>query len=169
MFKMTEMIEEKYRVKGEFVELDIDGGYLGLYYLTTKVEIGKNSVDLRDKYGILVELDTMRRDDEDCVVTSFNECLVVKDAVFEDDEEILAEATEDFLHDYNKLESAAKKGDFNKVKKYIDVLNKTLEKVLEENKRIEMYMDYLLNNEYDKIMNTLEERKRRNIEKYNLY
>ena len=121
MFKMTEMIEEKYRVKGEFVELDIDGGYLGLYYLTTKVEIGKNSVDLRDKYGILVELDTMRRDDEDCVVTSFNECLVVKDAVFEDDEEILAEATEDFLHNYNKLESAAKKGDFNKVKKYIDV------------------------------------------------
>lgn len=56
-----------------------------------------------------------------------------------------------------------------RLKKYIDVLNKTLEKVLEENKRIEMYMDYLLNNEYDKIMNTLEERKRRNIEKYNLY
>lgn len=55
------------------------------------------------------------------------------------------------------------------IKRYIDVLNKTLEELLEQNKKIEIYMDYLLKNEYDKIMNTLEERKRKNIEKYNLY
>lgn len=54
------------------------------------------------------------------------------------------------------------------LKKYIDVLNLSLDKLLEQNKMIVTFMEYLSNNEYDKIMDILEERKRKNIEKYNL-
>ena len=42
---------------GEFVELNVDGDYQGLYYVTHHVEIGKNVVDLRDEKGVLVEID----------------------------------------------------------------------------------------------------------------
>ena len=121
MFKMAEMIDEKYRCVGESVELYIDDDYQGLYYMTTKVEIGKAAVDLRDKYGIIMENDTLHRETEDCIYTDFKECLLVKEAVFEDDEVILADAVEDFMKDYNRLEVAAKKGDFKKVNELIDV------------------------------------------------
>ena len=121
MFELTEMIGEKYRQKGEFVELFIDNDYMGLYYLTTKVEIEKNSVDLRDKYGILMELDTLHRNTEDCYTTGFKECLIIKEAVFVGDEEIKNKAVEDFLKSYNELEVAAKNDDFEMVRKLIDV------------------------------------------------
>lgn len=121
MFKLADMIDEKYRPTGQFVELNIDGSYRGLYYLTTKVEIAKRSVDLRDEYGILVEIDTLHAANEECIPEFTTECLIVQDAVFEDDEEKLAEATEDFLKDFKRLLAAAKAGDYQKVNILIDL------------------------------------------------
>ena len=121
MFHMTEMIDEKYRMRGEFVELFVDDDYQGLYYLTTKVEIGKNSVDIRDKYGVLFELDTLRSYAENCYYSKAGECLVLKDAVFEDDEDIIKEAAKDFMDSFNKLEVAAKRRDFVAVSEVVDI------------------------------------------------
>ncbi|MBO7132490.1 CotH kinase family protein [Candidatus Saccharibacteria bacterium] len=121
MFKLADMIDEKYRPKGEFVELDIDGSYRGLYYLTTKVEIAKGSVDLRDEYGILVEIDTLHASNENCLSSFTAECLIVEDAVFEDDEVKLKEATDDFVKDFKRLLTAAKEGDYQKVNQLIDL------------------------------------------------
>ena len=121
MFKMTEMIKKEYSEVGRFIELYIDDEYQGLYYLTTKVEIGKAAVDLRDKYGILIELDTLHRAYEECIEEIEVECLIVKDAVYEDDEEILTEAVSDFARDFSILVRAAKRGDFRRVSEVIDV------------------------------------------------
>ena len=40
------MLGGEWQQGGEFVELNIDGDYRGLYYLTQKVEIGKDLIDL---------------------------------------------------------------------------------------------------------------------------
>ena len=58
-FYLERMVGEKYAYNGKFVELYIDGVYEGLYYLTRAIEIGKNSVQLKDPLGVLVELDNV--------------------------------------------------------------------------------------------------------------
>ncbi len=121
MVKMSGMIGEQYRILGEPIQLYIDNDYQGLYYLTTKAEIGKNAVDLRDRLGVLMELDSLHQGPDDCKITGFGECLIVKDAVFEGDEEVLKEATDDFLASFNKLEVAAKRGNFKKLSEVADV------------------------------------------------
>ncbi len=119
-FKLAEMLNEKYAVKGEFVRLVVDNKYEGLYYLTHKIEISKDSVDLRDPYGILMEIDGLHRDIEDCIDTSVGVCLVVKDVVTDDDETI-AVATKQFLDDYNKFEKAVRARDYDTVTKLVDI------------------------------------------------
>jgi len=121
MLKLAEMIDEKYRVRGDFVELYVDDDYRGLYYLTTKIDIEKNAVDLRDKHGVLIELDSLHRKNENCLEAEEDECLILKDAVYEDDEVILKEATDDFLKTFARLRRAAKAGDFKKVSELIDI------------------------------------------------
>lgn len=120
LFKMTDMIGEEYRATGEFVELYINDDYLGLYYLTTKTEIGKGSVDLRDEYAGLFELDTLHAGFEDCYYSGAGECLIIKDAKSEDlgiRELIMA----DFVEKFSLLEEAAKRGDFADVSDVADV------------------------------------------------
>ncbi len=121
MVDLAEMLEMNYGVRGEFVELFIDGDYQGLYYLTTKIEIGKNGVDLRDKYGVIFEYDDLNNKADTCYYSVSGGCLILKDAVFEDDEEIKTKAVEDFMAEFDKLSLAAKKGDFAKVSEVIDV------------------------------------------------
>lgn len=121
MFKLTEMIGEKYRVQGDFVELYINDDYQGLYYFTTKAEIGESAVDLRDDLGVLMELDTLHRATEDCYYSGFAECITVKEAVFEEDEEILEIAVGGFMEEFNRLEQAAKNQDFEAVSEIIDL------------------------------------------------
>lgn len=120
MFHMAEMIDEKYRMRGEFIELFVDDDYQGLYYLTTKVEIGKNAVDIRNKYGVLFELDNLWSHVDDCHYSKAGECLVLKEAVFENDD-VAKVAAEDFMASFNELEVAAKKRDFAAVSEVIDV------------------------------------------------
>ena len=121
MLKLAEMIDEKYHVRGDYIQLYIDDEYQGLYYMTSKIEIGKRAVDLRDKHGVLIELDSLHRTTEDCLVEDATECLLLKDAVYEDDEVIVKEATDDFLKDFSRLLRAAKAGDFKKVSEVVDV------------------------------------------------
>ena len=65
-FKLADMLGEKYANKGEFVKVTIDGEYLGVYYLTHQMEAKQGSVELQDKYGILMEIDNLHRATEDC-------------------------------------------------------------------------------------------------------
>ena len=112
----AEMVEEKYANGGEFIELSINGEPLGLYYLIEKVNVAKNSVNLRDDLGILVEQDNLWSECE--AVSKNGGCFIVKDMV---DESMREEALADFMEKYNELEIAIKEEDFEKIERLIDV------------------------------------------------
>ena len=118
-FYLEEILDMKYRFKGEFVELYIDGDYRGLYYLTRAVEISKDLVDLRDPLGVLVELDNVYgKKEEKYYVTGNGDRLVVKDEVSKDK---VDEAMREFLWNYNELEVAVKEKNYAKVEELADV------------------------------------------------
>ena len=118
-FYIEKMVGEKYAYQGDFVELSVDDEYQGLYYLTRGIEIGKNAVDLRDPYGVLVELDNVYGQAEELYyVTSNGEHLTVKDSV---DEDSVAIAMEDFVANFNALEKAVRDRDYNVINELIDV------------------------------------------------
>ena len=119
-YKIAEMLQMPFTGRGKFVELSVDGEWQGLYYLTNKVEISKNSVDIRDDYGVLFELDNLWAGEEG-YETSGGDRLVLKDAVFEGDSAMLAEAVGDFLQDYEALEKAVVEGDFERASELIDM------------------------------------------------
>ncbi len=117
-FDLETMLEIDYSFRGSFTELYINGEYEGLYFLTNAIEISKNSVNLKDSMGILVELDNIYGLGEDYYVTSNGDILVVKDVLDEDKREI---AVSDFMVTYNKLEDAVSKKDYTEIEKLIDV------------------------------------------------
>lgn len=120
-FKLAEMLGEQYATRGEFVNFYVDDEYMGVYYLTHKVEISKGSVDLRDMYGVLMEVDSLHWETEECYFTHQKTCLVLKEAVTEDDEDIIEQAVVDFVDDYNLLEQLAVRHDFAAISELIDV------------------------------------------------
>ncbi len=122
-FKLADMLDEKYAVQGEFVKVIADDGYLGVYYLTHKMETKKNSVGLKDKYGVLMEVDNIHRVNEDCIVTSHNTCMTIKDTVADEDEEaeIRAAAVQAFMDDYNRYETAIDAKDYAAAAEIVDM------------------------------------------------
>ena len=121
-FRLAEMLELKYNHRGEFVELYFDGEYEGLYYLIQKIDIAKNSVDLRTNGGLLFELDNVYADEdnEEYYVSVSGNTLVLKD-IKQDNEETRDWIVEVFLNNVNKLETLAKMGNYDEVSKIIDV------------------------------------------------
>lgn len=118
-FYIEKMVGEKYAYRGDFVELFVNDDYQGLYYLTRGIEVGKNAVDLRDPYGVLVELDNVYGQAEKLYYTTNNgEYLTVKDIVNDDNGAI---AMEDFVASFNALEEAVKNRDYNAINELIDV------------------------------------------------
>lgn len=117
-FYIEEMLGMKYIYYGQFVELYVDGDYEGLYYLTHAVEVGKNTVDLRNPMGIIMEIDNIYGDSEDNYVTRNGNLMVIKDLVNEENREV---AVLDFLNNYDKLERAIYDNDYKKVKELADI------------------------------------------------
>lgn len=118
-FYLERMVGEEFAYSGEFVELYVDDGYEGLYYLTRGISIDKNAVGLKDPLGVLVELDNIYGGrEDDYFFTSNGECLTIKDVVTEDNKEV---AMIDFIKSFNALEKAIKKQDFEKIREIIDV------------------------------------------------
>ncbi|MBQ7715077.1 MAG: CotH kinase family protein [Clostridia bacterium] len=101
-----------YTPESVFVDLYIDGEYRGVYQLTEKVEIGSSRVDLKDEYGVLIELDMIDRLDkfEDIYFeTSTGKGAVFKDSVAD-------------------LEELIKKGRYDKVNEIVDFYSKYFER-----------------------------------------
>ena len=117
-FDLEEMLDMNPRFDGEFVELYVDGEYVGLYYLTHVVEIGKSTVDLKDPMGVLVELDNIYGDLEHNYSTKNGELLVVKDFV---NVENMPMAMERFVERFNELEIAIEEKNYSKVEEIADM------------------------------------------------
>lgn len=117
-FGVAEMIGMDFAPQGKFVELYVNGAYEGLYYLTRKTEIAKNSVNLKSPDGILVELDNIYGKYEVYYQSGKGNCLVVKDVKEKGRED---ELMGKFLTDFNKMEIAAEQGDYATFSEVADV------------------------------------------------
>ena len=117
-FYLEKLLNEQYTPDGNFVELFVDGRYHGLYYLARKIEISKNSVDLSDPSGILVEVDNIYGTTEECHRAKSGDCLTVKDLVNKDNE---SEKIQSFVENFDIANTAIENKDFEKLKKIIDV------------------------------------------------
>ena len=119
-FKLAEVLGEKYAEKGKFVELYVNSQYEGLYYLVRKIEIGKNSVDIRGSGAVLAEFDSLHGSWEDYSLTENGSLFVFKDAVSEKDEEKFHEAKQDFLKRISEFEQAVLDRDYKKAEELVD-------------------------------------------------
>ena len=117
-YYLERMLDEEYALNGKYIELYYNGENQGLYYLSPKIEIGKNRVDLRDPLGIIVEYDAIHNENKKCYTPKIGRCLTVSDLVAEDNTEL---AMADFMNSFNKMMEAAKHGDYETVKKYADI------------------------------------------------
>ena len=119
-FKLAEILDEKYARKGEFVELYINNQYEGLYYLVRKIEIGKNSVDIRGEKAILAELDALHGTWEEYYLSENGSIFVFKDAVLKNDEEKYLEAKQEFLKRVSEFERAVLDSNYKKAEEVFD-------------------------------------------------
>ncbi len=116
-FYLANILGEAYPVSGKFIELYVSGKYHGLYYIVPKIEINKSSVNLKDPYGILVELENLHVE-QDCYRTTSDDCLIIKDSVNKDNE---VKAMQSFVHDYNAFLQALKQKNYSSIANLIDV------------------------------------------------
>ncbi len=117
-FEFWNMMDENLKMKEEPVEVYIDEEYEGLYYLTRKIEISKSMVGLRDLNGIIVELDNINTNKDECTLSSNNNCLIIKDAVYDKNKD---EALRIFLEKFNAFEKASEAKDWTTIQKVCDV------------------------------------------------
>lgn len=117
---LAEMLGSEYSTRGRFVELYFNGEYEGVYYLLHKIEVAKGSVDLRGQGGVLFEMDSLHRWEEECYESYLDECLVLKDAVAKD-LSMREVAAESFMEDFDEFEIAVMDGDYDTVARKIDV------------------------------------------------
>lgn len=114
------LLYDNYPIRGEFARFVVDGENLGLYYMSKMVFVGKDSIDLRDPLGILVEVDDVyyKTGGEYRVSKNMSDYISVEDAVTEDN---IDEALDSFMKDYDELERVIKLGDYWLVAKKADV------------------------------------------------
>ena len=118
-FFLQQILNSAYPIKGKHIELYIDDVYYGLYYLSEKVEIDKNRIDLKDPLGLIAELDNLHNTNETCTFYSINgNCLALQDAV---DSENAHTAMELFTEKFNRLETAISEKDYSAVAEIIDI------------------------------------------------
>lgn len=104
---------------GTYAEVYIDNIYYGLYYLTEKIEINKNRINLKDSLGLIVELDNLHNIDETCpYFTKSGNCLDLHDIVNPDNSD---DSIDLFIKKFDTLEIAIENQDYETIKTLIDV------------------------------------------------
>ena len=117
-----DIVHAEYNYDGVFINLYVDNEYMGVYYLTHKVEIGESTLDLKNDYGVLMELDNahyLAEDDEDVFISNNNHVhFIRKDVVNEANK---TTAANKFMENYNALEEALNSKNWNKVQSLFDI------------------------------------------------
>lgn len=118
-FHLQDILNFTDSINGDYAEIYIDNVYYGLYYITEKVEINKNRVNIDDPSGILVELDNLHElDNSNALNSKSGDHLTLQDTVNND---IAPSTFTNFVNKFNLLEEAAEEKNFQEVKKIIDV------------------------------------------------
>lgn len=120
-FHIAQILDIKYANSGQFVEFYADDEYVGLYYLTQKVGVSNASVRLRNKHGVLMELDNIYASEETRNYDTKNgDTFVMKDSVSDDENDSEIGAI-DFIDNYNQLQEAVWSKDWKRIEELIDV------------------------------------------------
>lgn len=109
-FYVNRLIGGDNALDGRHVELFVDDDYLGVYYLTKAIDVGKDNIRLYEKDGVLVEVDNIYCDGEITYWTKWHDCLSLKDVVNDD---IEADSFRSFASDFERMEEYARKGMFD--------------------------------------------------------
>ena len=90
VYDAAEQMGFPYVTEYQYVDLWVDGEYLGVYLIGEKAEIGKNRLNLQDPAGAMFELDNGFATDEDHYFFEgrLNSYFALKEIVEEDDEHI---------------------------------------------------------------------------------
>jgi len=128
-YDLADQVGLPFSPKSQFVDVEVDGEYLGNYLLSEKTEVGTNRVELADDQGVLLELDNNYGTAEPWYFrsTTSDTIFVLKDAVsdFEDDllEGDALAGYEDAKAAVNKLDAllAAPNPDWAAISAVIDV------------------------------------------------
>lgn len=120
VFALAEMLKYENNIcPGKFVNLYMDNEYVGLYYLTHKIEINNNVVDINDD-GAITEMDQFPTEDISFRTKIFPRTMSLSDSKAKDEKE-QKQIFSSFENDWRKLETAILNNNWNDVSKYIDV------------------------------------------------
>lgn len=119
-YSVAKKMKLNYSFTGKYVDLYVDGKYIGNYYVTPKIDINSSTVDLKDDNAILMELDDNyynEEKDEDVFETAiFHDHLVLKDSKSSNEENIKV-----FMEKYNNMERLILAQDFISLNEIIDI------------------------------------------------
>jgi len=68
-YDFAEKLGLPYSIKSQYVDLWVDGEYIGNYMACHKVEVGKDRVNLKDENGVLIELDNTNYGDDPYIIS----------------------------------------------------------------------------------------------------
>lgn len=138
-FNLANALDMPYSIDCRYVDLWVDGDYLGNYLVTEKVEIGSNRVNLVDDNGILAEWDDAfyKREEYWFECKELNAKFTVKDTVNQDPEHIKQTMTSfsSSVSTFANMLSNTAKSDIT-----LDTLSKYID--------VESFTQYYLINEY---------------------
>lgn len=123
-FELGDILGLQYTNHSRFVELTLNGNYMGLYLLTEQVEQGKNRVEVNDSTGVLLSMDV---DDgptnsPDATDNFWSQTYSMPMCVKYPKDEALTDARkEEIKADFGKLEALIRKHNYAAVKKILDV------------------------------------------------
>ena len=120
-FKLAEIIGEEYATRGEFVDFYVNGTYEGLYYLVRRIEIEKNSVNLKGERSVLAEHDIIHGMWNENCLTDYGSMFIFKDSPLEYNKRIYNEIKNDFISKINTIEKAVEDDDYDIVEKNADL------------------------------------------------
>lgn len=125
IFDMQKEMGLSNSINGEFVDLYVNGEFIGNYLLCDKIDIGEPRINLTDSKGMICELDSAYgwQEQYNFKTNLSNVTFVVKESVSDEGTEEYMQGMKDFENAINKLESLiyAPNPNWDEISKLIDV------------------------------------------------
>ena len=105
-----------------YVELTLNGDYIGLYQLTEQVEQGSNRVDIDEIEGVLISLDVDDGPERSSDATNnFWSTLYHMPVSVKHPKDVTIDRLSSVKNDFALLENAIKGGDYKSIDKILDI------------------------------------------------
>ncbi len=121
-FEMAHYMELPFTNHSRFVEVTLNGSYIGLYQLTEQIEIAKSRVNIDSKEGLLLSLD---KDDgpelSPSATDNFWSSIFRLPVIVKSPEDQTSQQLDAIKADFAKLETAINNFDYNAVDKLLDI------------------------------------------------